>query len=391
MFISKRVVGIEEYDCAVVRTVDKALKIIPLPLPQPKRSIEFHPLRIAGEWAKSVHAGPLPGILDLALAKVESTVTSQRLTAVRYSWGACNLRLRVALCGNDNGIRDFSKSNRIGEYGQAICLVFIQDTLGYPIVYDFDAFCDVSKIARLPKNAKKPDFVGVSGTQVALVESKASLGSNSIKTELREGLLQCDAGHAHLANMGGPIPASGYCALTSFQLEYAMPDTALHFADPSYDGVLSDSAWKNLADIYYRRALLVFGCDDDFDELLRRPAEAGIFFFPGIEERRFIKLSVREKPEWLTTNGHRFGRRNVIYTVWFDVGILKALHTGDGQVFRDQTAAYRQAVTAFEASQRRTRSIVQAYRDGLFIHIDSDSFGHPRMRQAFSPSPKMRP
>lgn len=95
-----------------------------------------------------------------------------------------------------NKFRDFSKTARIGELGQAISYIFAQDILHRPIIIDFHAFCQRRHI-HVPGNIKTPDFIlhdGGRNNNIALMEVKSKYGRRicTMKSELKRAIAQCD-------------------------------------------------------------------------------------------------------------------------------------------------------------------------------------------------------
>ena len=82
-----------------------------------------------------------------------------------------NLRL------NSNRIhrlRDFSRTNKIGELGQGMTWLYLEEESDYPFVADFDYFCELNGI-HIPPNSSTPDFVSQDNnqtTKVCLAEAK---------------------------------------------------------------------------------------------------------------------------------------------------------------------------------------------------------------------------
>lgn len=368
MFIQSRKIEIEEYSSADVRLVDRR-KLTPITPTIPSKSLSFGPLRIVTEWVKGVHAEDLPKRTDRTLANLETTAACQRLTArLRYGAGE-NLRLRGALMGSYEGIRDFSKSSRVGEYGQAICRIFVQDQLIYPIVFDYDIFCALAGAIVLSKNETKPDFVGWDGEYFVLVESKASLGSGAIKTTLREGLLQCDAGSANLS-LVGYIPAASFCVLTTFQLDTSTEDSSIHFADPEGEPSTPEGTHKLLIDEYYRTTLEALGWFGDLTKLLAENADRRVQTLFRQSGRRFVELPDCEKPAWIEEMSPELGLYSGHYSLWIDFQVLSALRSNNGKTYKEVIRQYYNAVGVYGQDLDGNEPIVQFFKDGLAIVIE---------------------
>ncbi|HEY8907628.1 MAG TPA: hypothetical protein VIM63_16505 [Rhodoferax sp.] len=370
MFFGTKTVDVIEFSSAATRVVNKGLKLTPLVLAMPWMPVSFGPLRLVGEWVKSVHANDLPSFMDDAWAKLEATSTCQRLTAPTLPHTGTNLRLRERLVGELDGIRDFSKSTRIGEYGQAVCLIFVQDKLHYPIVFDFDIFCSLAGVGVIPKTDSKPDFVGWDGEQFVLVESKASLGSDAIKTTLREGLLQCDAGSTHLA-AAGFVPAASYCVLTTFQMDTVGKNSCVNFADPEGEPSTPDGTHMRVVNAYYRNALQALGCFGTEIFRLSGDAFGGSRTFSGMGDRTFFKLRYFEKPLWIEDMSPELGLYGGNYSLWMDGQILDALRSGNGRSFKQKTQAFYEVVDQFEGSANvNSEQFIQVFRDGLVMVLE---------------------
>lgn len=174
MFNKARTIEVTEFTSASVRNVKKGARPKTKTVTPRWSAVSVDPIRVADELVKTIHGDSLGKYSDRKLALMEATASSQRLTASKQGQMTDNLRLRECLVEHVNGLRDFSKSTRIGEYGQAICSIFVQDKLLYSIVMDFDVFCQLAGAASLSKKATRPDFVGWDGECFCLVESKAS-------------------------------------------------------------------------------------------------------------------------------------------------------------------------------------------------------------------------
>lgn len=228
MLISSRFIESFEYKSNEISKTDhvKAITITTKP-----KKLRVNAVRLAAAVAKTMHSNKIHPI-EFFFATGEQISALQRHTA-SFSTNNNNLRLRDTYFYKNRGLRDFSKTTIEGQYAQGINFLFFQDILGQPAIIDFDKYCRDEGIAELPSGSSRPDFIGYKNGSYWILESKANLESNSVKPELRDGLLQCDAGKTHLTNNGLAAPARSYCALVSFHLESSQKDTIIHYCDPT--------------------------------------------------------------------------------------------------------------------------------------------------------------
>jgi len=136
-----------------------------------------------------------------------------------------------------NRLRDFSRTNKIGELGQATVWLYLMEN-GYPFITDFDFFCNQNGIV-VPANYSTPDFVAQNSAKsinLCLAESKAkeTISTTRLKTNLKDGLNQCDSGEL-LINGNGNTPFQivkkiAFC--TEFSDENNQINSQLNFSDP---------------------------------------------------------------------------------------------------------------------------------------------------------------
>lgn len=131
-------------------------------------------------------------------------------------------------------LRDFSRTSRIGELGQAIVWLYLMEN-NYPFINDFRFFCHHNNIA-IPPNSSTPDFIAQTAAisiDICLVEAKGkeTLATTSIKSKLRKGLQQCDAGELLLAGSAFNVQKKlAFC--TEFSDENNGLDSTLSYSDP---------------------------------------------------------------------------------------------------------------------------------------------------------------
>lgn len=134
-----------------------------------------------------------------------------------------------------SSLRDFSRTNRIGEVSQGLVYLYMQST-GFPYINDFHFFCNNNQIA-IPYKASTPDFVCQDrrlSNQICLVESKGkeTTSTGGIKVKLAKAINQCVSGE-NIINTSGSynvIKYLGFCA--EWSDENNPNDSIFHFVDP---------------------------------------------------------------------------------------------------------------------------------------------------------------
>ncbi|MDG0857566.1 hypothetical protein [Roseateles puraquae] len=350
-----------EHQSADVRAKDgKALVSVPA-----GKALSAGPLRIAGAIAKTLYANPQ---MSVGTQATLSGLALAQLQWLSTSTAASELRLLAQHTTNEIGLRDFSRGSRIGEYGQGLCALFVQDELGLPIVLDFGVLCDLLAVPRPKKTDPQPDFGGWLGPRYALVESKASLEAGSIKTELREGLEQCDAGVDHLDAYTKFLPVNIYSVLTAFQTDMAASGSAIHFADPTRDvPSIPDKLHDLVAKHYYRSALTALGARQRTldDMLANRPFRA--FTRRSLPASSFEGVPSRQPPAFLLGSGvplSDFGTARV----YVDRQIMDALRSG---VAARYEAAVKQWRAALDESDLQPDGHVVAWGDGIVLELQA--------------------
>ena len=154
-------------------------------------------------------------------------------------------------------LRDFSRTNRIGELAQGINFLLAQEFLKIPTPVDFAGYCN--SIHNVEAIGKTPDFIGCTNqSHYELIESKGSLliSKPDIKGRLREALKQCDAGEMFLNGIGLPNAQRKYGALAVF--DYWNPNntnnnSSLYFCDPENIDASNEFKALPLLTFYYKR------------------------------------------------------------------------------------------------------------------------------------------
>ncbi|MCK9685718.1 hypothetical protein [Scleromatobacter humisilvae] len=320
-------------------------------------------LRIAGAIAKTIYANPTPSLGTKATLSMQSFASVQWLS--RATAGSSNLRLVAQHVQSDLGVRDFSRSSRVGEYGQGLCSIFIQDHLHVPIVLDFGVLCGLLGIPVPSKSVKHPDFAGWLGPEYWLVESKASLAQSSVKTELREGLIQCDAGATHIAANGGWLPTRSYSVLTAFQTDAAADDTAVHFADPSRrGGRIPDDIHDRVVRHYYRSAFTALGAVGDRLDGRLSQRRIRSTFLPGFPGVRFEQIAGGRPPSFVRPASESMDLQ--WSRLYVDARVMDALRTGQAASYQDAT---RRWIRDLQRSGEGVGSNMVAWADGLVLDL----------------------
>jgi len=154
-----------------------------------KRGLSFNLLRLAISYTRAVLTKEPSSfeLLDFSHSNFKS------LRQIIYT-KASNLCLR-------NGFRemfkDFTRTGKTGELGQAINYLFAQEILGYPVINDFETYCEKKGI-NFNSNDRTPDFIiRKTGLRpyISILESKGNCPKTkqSGKAKLREGFEQCDS------------------------------------------------------------------------------------------------------------------------------------------------------------------------------------------------------
>ncbi|MBT2771061.1 hypothetical protein J7J47_02300 [Halomonas sp. ISL-60] len=165
--------------------------------------------------------------------------------------------------------RDFSRSSRTGELGQAINYIFSQEFLGYKYVFDFDEFLSVYSIAS-KKSGGTPDYVllGKKNKNVSVLESKGSSALKELtRPELRSRLQkamdnQCLSGVVYLQKNKVKV-SNSYASVVEFSETTESRDSFIHFADPEYDEFKEQSYSEALKNFYTRWIAFLLGRQDN--------------------------------------------------------------------------------------------------------------------------------
>lgn len=366
MFVLPTVLPIFEYDSTATRAVDRQR----LAGGVSRGQLQISSLRIAGAIAKSIYANPTPAPL------LKASLSAMALASVQWlsmSVGPTrNLRLCAQHLQGGHGLRDFSRTARVGEYGQGVCTLFMQDYLGLPIVLDFGVLCTLLGAAPPNGQATQLDFAGWSGGDFKLVESKSSFDSISIKTELREGLLQCDAGVDHLVAQGAMTPSGSFAVLTTFQADNGPLDSKIQFADPTRLGEEPPhDVHDRIARHYYVSALQALGVDRERAQdflAVSAPNEYAEDPLPELR-RRLVPVAAAGLPPFLRLTGELASDQVTGYRLYMDEEVLEAVRRGEPRPFALATEHwardYSQALSALGDSD----SLLTVWSDGLVMRL----------------------
>jgi hypothetical protein len=133
-------------------------------------------------------------------------------------------------------LRDFSRTNKIGEVAQALTWIYLEEKSSFPYVVDFELFCSKHRIT-IPANSSTPDFIaqGVNNTtNICIAESKGKLinSRTTIKTKLNSGLNQCDIGEIIVNSNGIYSVIKKLCFCSEFSRDTDIANSKFHFVDP---------------------------------------------------------------------------------------------------------------------------------------------------------------
>ena len=137
-----------------------------------------------------------------------------------------------------NSIRDFSKTTKTGELAQAVSILFAQEILNYPLVFDFDGYLNLNGFS-YPWKTKKPDFAILmqNSKTFSFLESKGTCPAKqtiSYKPDLRKALGQCTNAYVNLKRRYATLNISNIYGTLVEISEYGDKwFSSLRFADPS--------------------------------------------------------------------------------------------------------------------------------------------------------------
>lgn len=159
----------------------------------------------------------------------------QALFSLPYLINRTNNNLRFN-SNRINRLRDFSRTNKIGEVAQALTWIYLEEKSNFPYVIDFELFCSKYGIT-IPANSATPDFIAQSvntTTNICIAESKGKLinSGTTIKTKLKRGLNQCDEGEIIVNSEGKYTVTKKLCFCSEFSQDTEIENSKFHFVDP---------------------------------------------------------------------------------------------------------------------------------------------------------------
>jgi hypothetical protein len=196
-----------------------------------------------------------------------------------------------------SSLRDFSRTNKIGEISQGLVYTYMQST-GFPYVNDFHFFCDANHIV-VPARASTPDFVcqdRKQTNQICLVESKGkeTISTGGIKTKLAKALKQCKRGQTIINASGiyNVIKYLGFCA--EWSDENNLSDSIFHFVDPEKEIRQQDTNSAPMR-FHYASWFYMVGDFENANRLVNGEKITSI-------ERDFKQVSINKKKYWTLKN-----------------------------------------------------------------------------------------
>lgn len=271
-------------------------------------------------------------------------------------------------------LRDFSRTNKIGELGQAIMWLYFVENSSYPYITDFAFFCEKNGINIL-RNSSTPDFVAQDlkkTTNICLVEAKGKelKSQSSLKSKLKIGLNQCKIGQQIIQTQSQYKVIKNICFCSVFSTESETTNTKLHFVDPaelSNQNTVNDfiyrahyASWFYLIGDFSNAENLTNGKSITFDTKLytEKLINGELFWTVNLFERIIDTLVRIESPIlYHILLPHYMGDRKV------KIGIAdKVVKT-----------LVSDTITEFELFTTNSESIDIIFRDGTIItDIDED-------------------
>lgn len=207
-----------------------------------------------------------------------------------------------------SSLRDFSRTNKIGEVSQGLVYLYMQNT-GFPYINDFHFFCDNSQIA-IPYKASTPDFVCQDKSltnQICLVESKGkeTISTGSIKAKLAKAINQCISGE-NIINTSGKynvIKSFGFCS--EWSAENNLNDSVFHFVDPEKE-IRQQGTNSAPMRFHYASWFYLIG---DFENAKRLVNGEKIIF----DENNFREIFIKDEKYWVLRRLPQLFRENSRY------------------------------------------------------------------------------
>ncbi|MED3952602.1 hypothetical protein P4603_10930 [Priestia aryabhattai] len=184
------------------------------------------------------------------------------------------------LVSNSNLVfKDFSFSSKIGEIGQGLTKIFVQEILEVPICLNFEDYA-MRRGLNISKNMSKSDFIYIDivRRQRGLIDSKGSFfhshneNTNDLKGvtgKLKKGLSQCDAINGHLNSLSRKITIHKHgCSCIKFHDSDSKHNTKIIYVDPELEAEkISDEELLEDIKIYYSNLIYkITGEEFSFNE-----------------------------------------------------------------------------------------------------------------------------
>lgn len=202
-----------------------------------------------------------------------------------------NLRL---IPGFVNVYRDFSKTSRVGELGQALAYLFAQEHLRLPVVTGFWDFLNAK-----PIKIRTPDFICTElrpTTEITLIESKSGGSARGMKTKIKDGHAQIKRGAQYIrrTTKGKYAVRKTYAAYSEFREGDSPFDTRFCFQDPEEEEKSEIPFPRHVFLKYYAHWFYVFGRIDLSNALFEGDIEK--IKKSGKESNgRYLKFDINER------------------------------------------------------------------------------------------------
>lgn len=205
-----------------------------------------------------------------------------------------NIRIKSSRISS---LRDFSRTNKIGEISQGLVYLYMQNT-GFPYVNDFHFFCNQNQIV-VPSRASTPDFVCQDRNQtnqICLVESKGkeTISGGGIKAKLAKAMNQCRRGES-IINSNGSYSVIKYLGFCCEWSDESNPfDSTFHFVDPENE---INKQYTNSAPVRFHYATW-FYMIGDFENAKKLVDGEKII----VNENDFFQISINNEKYWILKN-----------------------------------------------------------------------------------------
>jgi len=264
-------------------------------------------------------------------------------------------------------LRDFSRTNKIGELGQGITWLYLEEESDYPFVADFNYFCEINGI-HVPPNSSTPDFVSQDtnhSTKICLAESKGKeLNSKTtIKKSLKKGLKQCDYGEILIKKKQPFKVAKKLVFCSEFSNENDPSNSNLHFTDPNKE-IIEFSENELIYKLHYASWFYLIG---DFSNVERLIKGRAINF----DEKRFEKIELNKTSFWTIPFLNRFILENYISQLPIEIYprfIINGINLKLGISVRVVDYLRSKKARKNELIESISESNYEIFRDGTLIY-----------------------